>query len=90
MMMHIATHNMLKINTKQRNTINLHLFFLPDIYMPVAGQSAFIDKQFVRLQSIIEKEIDYQEELLEVLGMMDALFATMARKKSIGKENDSL
>uniref|UniRef100_A0A2D4L154 U3 small nucleolar RNA-associated protein 15 homolog n=2 Tax=Micrurus TaxID=8634 RepID=A0A2D4L154_9SAUR len=53
-----------------------------DIYMPVIGQSSVIDKQFLKLQNLIEKEIDYQEELLEVLGMMDALFATMTRKKS--------
>ncbi|XP_053147248.1 U3 small nucleolar RNA-associated protein 15 homolog [Hemicordylus capensis] len=51
-----------------------------DIYMPVIGQSVVIDKQFVKLQNLVEKEIDYQQELLEVLGMMDALFATMARK----------
>lgn len=49
--------------------------------MPVIGQSSVIDKQFLKLQNLVEKEIDYQEELLEVLGMMDALFATMTRKK---------
>ncbi|XP_013920375.1 PREDICTED: U3 small nucleolar RNA-associated protein 15 homolog [Thamnophis sirtalis] len=53
-----------------------------DIYMPVIGQSSVIDKQFLKLQNLVEKEIDYQEELLEVLGMMDALFATMTRKQS--------
>ncbi|RXM93834.1 U3 small nucleolar RNA-associated protein 15-like [Acipenser ruthenus] len=52
-----------------------------DIYILVAGQSAVIDKQFVKLQELIEKEIDYQEELVEVLGMMDTLFATMTAKK---------
>lgn len=55
--------------------------------MPVVGQSAVVDKQFLKLQNIVEKEIDYQEELLEVLGMMDALFATMARKKPVPLEN---
>lgn len=49
--------------------------------MPVIGKSSIIDKQFLKLQNLVEKEIDYQGELLEVLGMMDALFATMARKK---------
>ncbi|XP_070599246.1 U3 small nucleolar RNA-associated protein 15 homolog [Erythrolamprus reginae] len=53
-----------------------------EIYMPVIGQSSVIDKQFLKLQNLVEKEIDYQEELLEVLGMMDALFATMTRKQS--------
>ncbi|XP_067424970.1 U3 small nucleolar RNA-associated protein 15 homolog [Emydura macquarii macquarii] len=60
-----------------------------DIYLPVVGQSAIIDKQFLKLQEIIEKEIDYQAELLEVLGMMDALFATMTRKKATSLENKS-
>uniref|UniRef100_A0A8C3F1G1 U3 small nucleolar RNA-associated protein 15 homolog n=1 Tax=Chrysemys picta bellii TaxID=8478 RepID=A0A8C3F1G1_CHRPI len=59
-----------------------------DIYLPVVGQSAVIDKQFLRLQEIIEKEIDYQAELLEVLGMMDALFATMTRKKATSLEEN--
>lgn len=58
------------------------IFSFPDIYMPVIGQSSVIDKQFLKLQNLVEKEIDYQEELLEVLGMMDALFATMTRKQS--------
>uniref|UniRef100_A0A8C4VKB2 U3 small nucleolar RNA-associated protein 15 homolog n=1 Tax=Gopherus evgoodei TaxID=1825980 RepID=A0A8C4VKB2_9SAUR len=59
-----------------------------DIYLPVVGQSAVIDKQFLRLQEIIEKEIDYQAELLEVLGMMDTLFATMAKKKATSLEEN--
>ncbi|XP_039614384.1 U3 small nucleolar RNA-associated protein 15 homolog [Polypterus senegalus] len=52
-----------------------------DIYGSILGQSAVIDKQFVRLQELIEKELDYQQELVEVLGMMDTLFATMTAKK---------
>lgn len=65
------------------------VFFLPDIYLSVAGQSAVVDKQFMRLQEVIEKEIDYQGELLETLGMMDALFATMTSKKVTSLENKS-
>ncbi|XP_077203537.1 U3 small nucleolar RNA-associated protein 15 homolog [Paroedura picta] len=61
-----------------------------DIYLPVVGQSAVVDKQFLKLQNIVEKEIDYQEELLEVLGMMDALFATTARKKPVALEENKL
>ncbi|XP_069483597.1 U3 small nucleolar RNA-associated protein 15 homolog [Ambystoma mexicanum] len=52
-----------------------------DIYLPVVGKSSVIDKQFLRLQDLIEKEMDFQEELMEVLGMMDTLFATMTTKK---------
>ena len=55
-------------------------FFFTDIYQPVVGQSAIVDRQFVRLHEAIGKEIDYQEELLEVLGMMDTLFATFTNK----------
>ncbi|XP_019387806.1 PREDICTED: U3 small nucleolar RNA-associated protein 15 homolog [Crocodylus porosus] len=60
-----------------------------DIYLSVAGQSAVVDKQFMRLQEVVEKEIDYQGELLETLGMMDALFATMTSKKVTSLENKS-
>uniref|UniRef100_A0A8C0ECQ5 U3 small nucleolar RNA-associated protein 15 homolog n=1 Tax=Bubo bubo TaxID=30461 RepID=A0A8C0ECQ5_BUBBB len=55
---------------------------ITDIYQPVVGQSAIVDRQFLRLQEAIGKEIDYQEELLEVLGMMDALFATFTKKRA--------
>ncbi|XP_044131986.1 U3 small nucleolar RNA-associated protein 15 homolog [Bufo gargarizans] len=53
-----------------------------DIYSSVTNQSSVVDKLFLRLQDTLEKEISYQEELLEVLGMMDTLFATMASKKT--------
>lgn len=46
------------------------------------GQSPVVDKKFLLLQGLVEKEIDYQRELLETLGMMDMLFATMTRKES--------
>ncbi|XP_068104481.1 U3 small nucleolar RNA-associated protein 15 homolog [Hyperolius riggenbachi] len=52
-----------------------------DIYSPVIKQSSVVDKLFLRLQDTLEKEVGYQEELLEVLGMMDTLFATMASKE---------
>ncbi|NWH54580.1 UTP15 protein, partial [Fregata magnificens] len=55
---------------------------ITDIYQPVVGQSAIVDRQFLRLQEAIGKEIDYQEELLEVLGMMDTLFATFTKKSA--------
>ncbi|KGL75169.1 U3 small nucleolar RNA-associated protein 15, partial [Tinamus guttatus] len=61
---------------------------ITDIYQPVVGQSALVDKQFLRLQEAIRKEIDYQEELLEVLGMMDALFATLTKKKASSLEEN--
>uniref|UniRef100_UPI00398F5BC3 U3 small nucleolar RNA-associated protein 15 homolog n=1 Tax=Pristiophorus japonicus TaxID=55135 RepID=UPI00398F5BC3 len=63
------------------------------IYSSVIGESSVIDQQFLRLQDLVEKEIDYQEELLEVLGMMDTLFATMTIKKEAvvpGNQNCAL
>ncbi|KAJ7399004.1 U3 small nucleolar RNA-associated protein 15 like protein [Pitangus sulphuratus] len=63
---------------------------ITDIYQPVVGQSAIVDKQFLKLQEAIGKEIDYQEELLEVLGMMDTLFATFTEKRDTYlEENES-
>lgn len=61
------------------------MYFLPfvDIYLPVIGQSPVVDKKFIVLQGLVEKEIDYQRELLETLGMMDMLFATMSRNDSV-------
>lgn len=46
------------------------------------GQSSVVDKKFIVLQGLVEKEIDYQRELLETLGMMDMLFATMTQDGS--------
>lgn len=54
----------------------------------MVGQSAIVDKQFLKLQEAIGKEIDYQEELLEVLGMMDTLFATFTKKKDTSVEEN--
>ncbi|XP_069606606.1 U3 small nucleolar RNA-associated protein 15 homolog [Ranitomeya imitator] len=51
-----------------------------DIYSSIINQSSVVDKLFLKLQDTLEKEVNYQEELLEVLGMMDTLFATMASK----------
>ncbi|XP_007897998.1 U3 small nucleolar RNA-associated protein 15 homolog [Callorhinchus milii] len=61
-----------------------------DIYRSVVGESSVVDNQFLRLQDLIGREIDYQEELLEVLGMMDTLFATITAKKEavvLGNQN---
>lgn len=67
------------------------LFFFPpfflDIYSSVVNQSPVVDKLFLKLQDTLEKEITYQEELLEVLGMMDTLFATMTSKITTRETN---
>nr|XP_033785155.1 U3 small nucleolar RNA-associated protein 15 homolog isoform X1 [Geotrypetes seraphini] len=59
-----------------------------DIYWPIIGQSTVIDKQFLKLQELLENEMNYEQELLEVLGMMDTLFATITVKKSTTAQKD--
>lgn len=47
-----------------------------DIYRSVIGESPVVDRQLLRLQELLEREIDFQTDLLEVLGMLDTLFAS--------------
>ncbi|XP_020797597.1 U3 small nucleolar RNA-associated protein 15 homolog [Boleophthalmus pectinirostris] len=54
-----------------------------DIYRSTIGQSPVIDRQLLRLQDLLEREIDYQQDLLEVLGMLDAMFACSLPKKEV-------
>lgn len=54
-----------------------------DIYQSVIGQSPVIDRQLLRLQELLEREIDYQQDLLEVLGMLDTMFACSLPKKEV-------
>lgn len=54
-----------------------------DIYQSIVGQSPVIDRQLVRLQDLLEREIDYQKELMEVLGMLDTMFASSLPRKEV-------
>lgn len=54
-----------------------------DIYQSIVGQSPVVDRQLLRLQDLLEKEIDYQKDLLEVLGMLDTLFASTLPRKEV-------
>lgn len=54
-----------------------------DIYQSVVGHSAVVDRQLLRLQNLLEHEIDYQQELIEALGMLDVLFATSLPRKEV-------
>ncbi|XP_074526153.1 U3 small nucleolar RNA-associated protein 15 homolog [Halichoeres trimaculatus] len=54
-----------------------------DIYQSIIGQSPVIDRQLMRLQELLEREIDYQQELLEVLGMLDTMFASSLPRKEV-------
>uniref|UniRef100_A0A3Q4I0D9 U3 small nucleolar RNA-associated protein 15 homolog n=1 Tax=Neolamprologus brichardi TaxID=32507 RepID=A0A3Q4I0D9_NEOBR len=54
-----------------------------DIYKSVIGQSPVVDRQLLRLQDLVEREIDFQKELLEVLGMLDTMFASSLPRKEV-------
>ncbi|KAM9810732.1 U3 small nucleolar RNA-associated protein 15 homolog [Neosynchiropus ocellatus] len=54
-----------------------------DIYQPIIGQSPVVDRQLLRLQDLVERELDYQLELMEVLGMLDTMFASCLPKKEL-------
>lgn len=54
-----------------------------DIYQSIVGQSPVVDRQLLRLQELLEREIDYQQDLLEVLGMLDTMFASSLPRKEV-------
>ncbi|XP_068166204.1 U3 small nucleolar RNA-associated protein 15 homolog [Antennarius striatus] len=54
-----------------------------DIYQSIIGRSPVIDRQLLRLQELLEREIDYQQDLLEVLGMLDTMFASTLPRKEV-------
>lgn len=54
-----------------------------DIYQSVIGQSSFIDQQLLRLQDLLERELNYHQDLLEVMGMLDTLFASSLPRKEV-------
>ncbi|KAL6113738.1 utp15 [Pungitius sinensis] len=54
-----------------------------DVYKQVVGQSPLVDRQLLRLQELLEKEIGYQQDLMEVLGMLDTMFASSLPKMSV-------
>lgn len=54
-----------------------------DIYRSVIGQSSVVDSQLQRLQDLLEREIDYQQRLVEVMGMLDALFASSVSRREV-------
>ncbi|KAF9903291.1 snoRNA-binding rRNA-processing protein [Lobosporangium transversale] len=46
-----------------------------DMYTAVLGQSPLIDELFMRLRAKVKMEIEFQKQLLSVLGSMEMLFA---------------
>ncbi|KAG7278291.1 hypothetical protein CRUP_036368 [Coryphaenoides rupestris] len=56
---------------------------LLDIYQSTVGESSLVDRQLLRLQELLDKETEYQQELMEVLGMLDVLFASALPRKEV-------
>ncbi|XP_054630152.1 U3 small nucleolar RNA-associated protein 15 homolog [Dunckerocampus dactyliophorus] len=54
-----------------------------DIYQSVVSLSPVVDRQLLRLQELLGREIDYQQELLEVLGMLDIVLASRLPRKEV-------
>ncbi|KAM4616268.1 U3 small nucleolar RNA-associated protein 15 homolog [Polymixia lowei] len=54
-----------------------------NIYQSVIGQSPVVDRQLLRLRELLEREIDYQQDLMEVLGMLDTLFTSSLPRKGV-------
>ncbi|KAM6944059.1 U3 small nucleolar RNA-associated protein 15 homolog [Lycodopsis pacificus] len=54
-----------------------------DVYRQIIGQSPVVDRQLLRLQDLLEREIDYQQDLLEVLGMLDTMFASSLPRMAV-------
>lgn len=54
-----------------------------EIYRSVVGQSPIVDQLLLRLQDLLEREIDYQQDIIEVLGMLDTMFASCVPRKPL-------
>ncbi|KAJ3603749.1 hypothetical protein NHX12_028490 [Muraenolepis orangiensis] len=63
---------------------------LLDIYQSTVGMSALVDRQLLRLQELLDKETEYQQELMEVLGMLDVLFASNLPRKEVAPPGSGL
>ncbi|CAL1614903.1 unnamed protein product [Knipowitschia caucasica] len=60
-----------------------------DIYGSTVGQSPLIDRQLLHLQELLEREINYEQDLLAVLGMLDTLFACGVPKQEVPRSGTS-
>ncbi|XP_062404127.1 U3 small nucleolar RNA-associated protein 15 homolog [Sardina pilchardus] len=47
-----------------------------DIYQSVVCESAVVERLFQELLDCVSREVDYQRDLMQVLGMLDTLFAS--------------
>ncbi|CAL8249154.1 unnamed protein product [Merluccius merluccius] len=62
---------------------------LLEIYQSTVGMSSLVDRQLLRLHELLDKESECQQELMEVLGMLDVLFASAPPRKEVTLPGDS-
>ncbi|KAL2093536.1 hypothetical protein ACEWY4_010848 [Coilia grayii] len=56
---------------------------LIDIYQSVVCESAVVERLFQELLDCVSREVDYQRDLMQVLGMLDTLFASSAPRSGV-------
>jgi hypothetical protein len=61
-------------NLKKNLISSSLLFFCTDLYMNEVGKYSTIDDLFVRLQYTVEMEMQYQKDLLQVVGTLETIF----------------
>uniref|UniRef100_A0A8B9J8J2 U3 small nucleolar RNA-associated protein 15 homolog n=1 Tax=Astyanax mexicanus TaxID=7994 RepID=A0A8B9J8J2_ASTMX len=54
-----------------------------DLYHDVAPQSSIVERLFQRLLELLGREAELQQELLQVLGILDTLFASLAPRQEV-------
>ncbi|XP_056457669.1 U3 small nucleolar RNA-associated protein 15 homolog [Gadus chalcogrammus] len=76
------------VDTRFTATLTTMAEMLLDIYQSTVGMSSLVDRQLLRLQELLDKETEYQQELMEVLGMLDVLFASAHPRKEVTLPGD--
>lgn len=56
---------------------------LIDIYQSVVYKSVLVERLFQELLDCVSREVDYQQDLMQVLGMLDTLFASSTLRSRV-------
>uniref|UniRef100_UPI00358E4862 U3 small nucleolar RNA-associated protein 15 homolog isoform X1 n=2 Tax=Myxine glutinosa TaxID=7769 RepID=UPI00358E4862 len=62
---------------------------LIDIYSPSLGTSSVVDERIVKLLNLMQLEVRYQENVMEIMGMMDTLFAATVSTENMEVAGDN-
>lgn len=55
-----------------------------DLYQQVFHESPVVERLLQRLMEVLGRETELQQELLQVLGILDTLFASLTPRKEVG------